>query len=161
MTKVLLIAQDKGGVGKSLICRGLAEVVPGAPVIEVDASPRMIELGKRAQFFKTRADRIDIESSPCNPDPASPMHRIRCRGRYRLAPGQAPFREDIRSFVGIRVQVPVPQIRRQVMGSFHARCRTSLAPHDVRRLATDLGAQHSRRRVTAILDHVSNDGQCT
>jgi hypothetical protein len=33
---------------------------------------------------------------------AGPMHRIRCRGRDRLAPGQAPFREDIRSFAGIR-----------------------------------------------------------
>jgi len=63
MTKVLLIVQDKGGVGKSLIARGLAEVVPGAPVVEVDASPRLIELGKRATFFKTRADREDIEST--------------------------------------------------------------------------------------------------
>src|SRR5664280_2674335 len=63
MTKVLLITQDKGGVGKSLATRGLAEVVPGAPVIEVDASPRLIELGKRAKFFKTRADREDIEST--------------------------------------------------------------------------------------------------
>src|ERR1035437_7643558 len=63
MTKVLLIVQDKGGVGKSLIARGLAEVVPSAPVIEVDASPRLIELGKRATFFKTRADREDIEST--------------------------------------------------------------------------------------------------
>ena len=61
MTRVLLIAQEKGGVGKTLVGRGLAEVVPGAPVIEVDASPRMIELGKRVQFFKTRADRDDIE----------------------------------------------------------------------------------------------------
>src|ERR1035437_7623914 len=63
MTKVLLITQDKGGVGKSLATRGLAEVVPGAPVIEVDASPRLLELGKRAKFFKTRADREDIEST--------------------------------------------------------------------------------------------------
>ena len=63
MTKVLLIAQDKGGVGKSLVGRGLAEVVPGAPMIEVDASPRMSELGKRVTFFKTRADREDIEST--------------------------------------------------------------------------------------------------
>jgi hypothetical protein len=63
MTKVLLITQEKGGVGKTLIGRGLAEVVPGAPVIEVDASPRMLELGKRARFFKTRADRVEIEST--------------------------------------------------------------------------------------------------
>src|SRR5450759_5481547 len=63
MTKVLLIVQEKGGCGKTLVGRGLAEVVPGAPVVEVDASPRLIELGKRATFFKTRADREDIEST--------------------------------------------------------------------------------------------------
>jgi hypothetical protein len=61
MTKVLLIGQDKGGTGKTLISRALAEIVPGAPVIEIDASPRMIELGKRVRFFQMRADRDDIE----------------------------------------------------------------------------------------------------
>jgi hypothetical protein len=61
MTKVLLIGQDKGGTGKTLISRGLAEIVPGAPVIEIDASPRMIELGKRVQFFRMRANRDEIE----------------------------------------------------------------------------------------------------
>ncbi len=61
MTKVLLGVQDKGGVGKTLISRGLAEVVPGAPVIEIDSSPRMLELGKRVTFFQMRADRDAIE----------------------------------------------------------------------------------------------------
>jgi len=61
MTRVLLGVQDKGGVGKTLISRGLAEVVPGAPVIEIDSSPRMIELGKRVKFFQMRADRDAIE----------------------------------------------------------------------------------------------------
>ena len=61
MTKVLLVAQDKGGTAKTLISRGLAEVVPGAPVIEIDASPRMIELGKRVKFFPMRSDRDEIE----------------------------------------------------------------------------------------------------
>jgi hypothetical protein len=56
MTKVLLVAQDKGGTAKTLSSRGLAEVVPGAPLIEIDASPRMIELGKRVKFFQMRAD---------------------------------------------------------------------------------------------------------
>jgi len=37
MTKVLLIGQDKGGTGKTLICRGLCENLPGAPVIEIDS----------------------------------------------------------------------------------------------------------------------------
>jgi MinD-like ATPase involved in chromosome partitioning or flagellar assembly len=61
MTKVLLVGQDKGGTGKTLISRGLAEILPGAPVIEIDSSPRMIELGKRVQFFQMRADRDEIE----------------------------------------------------------------------------------------------------
>lgn len=61
MTKVLLVGQDKGGTGKTLISRGLAEIVPGAPVIEIDASPRMIELGKRVKFFPMRSDRDEIE----------------------------------------------------------------------------------------------------
>ena len=44
MTKVLLVCQDKGGSGKSLICRALCEIVPGAPVIEINSSPRMLNL---------------------------------------------------------------------------------------------------------------------
>jgi uncharacterized protein (DUF1810 family) len=42
------------------------------------------------------------------------------------------------------------------MASLHARCRTALALHDVRRLATDLGARHFRRQVAAVVDNVSN-----
>src|ERR1019366_6500577 len=61
MTRVLGIAQDKGGVGKTVISRGLAEVVSGAPLFEIDSSPRMIELGKRVRFFQMRADREAIE----------------------------------------------------------------------------------------------------
>jgi len=61
MTKVLLVAQDKGGTSKTLSCRGLSESLLGAPVFEIDSSPRMIELGKRVKFFKMRADRDEIE----------------------------------------------------------------------------------------------------
>ena len=61
MTKVLLVAQDKGGTGKTLISRGLCETVPGAPVFEVDSSSRMLELGKRVKFFQMRANRDEIE----------------------------------------------------------------------------------------------------
>ena len=61
MTKILLVSQDKGGTAKTLISRGLAEVVPGAPVLEIDSSPRMLELGKRVKFFRMRADRDEIE----------------------------------------------------------------------------------------------------
>ena len=39
MTRVLGIVQDKGGVGKTVISRGLAEVVPGAPLFEIELKP--------------------------------------------------------------------------------------------------------------------------
>ena len=55
------------------------------------------------------------------------------------------FDRDIRPIARIRLQVPLPQTHRQDMGSLHARCRTSVALHDVRCLATDMGTQHSRR----------------
>ena len=61
MTRIVLVAQDKGGVGKSLVTRGLAEVVPDAPVVEVDSTRRLIELRDRTQFFGMRAERADIE----------------------------------------------------------------------------------------------------
>jgi len=61
MTRVVLVAQEKGGVGKTVFCRALAEAVVGAPVIEIDASQRMLELGDRVRFFRMRADREAIE----------------------------------------------------------------------------------------------------
>lgn len=63
MTRILLVVQDKGGVGKSLTTRALAEAVPEAPVIEVDASQRLIELKERVTFFPMRADRTAIDLS--------------------------------------------------------------------------------------------------
>lgn len=63
MTRILLVVQDKGGVGKSLTTRALAEAVPDAPVIEVDASQRLIELKERVTFFPMRADRAAIDLS--------------------------------------------------------------------------------------------------
>lgn len=61
MSRILLVAQEKGGVGKTLFCRALAEAVLGAPLFEIDASQRMLELADRVQFFKMRADREAIE----------------------------------------------------------------------------------------------------
>ncbi len=63
MPRILLVVQDKGGVGKSLATRALAEAVPEAPVIEVDASRRLIELDDRVTFFPMRADRAAIDLS--------------------------------------------------------------------------------------------------
>jgi hypothetical protein len=63
MSRILLIAQEKGGVGKTVFARALAEAVDGAPVIEIDSSHRMRELGDRVKFFKMRADREAIEKT--------------------------------------------------------------------------------------------------
>ncbi|MCE4225955.1 hypothetical protein HCU64_19575 [Methylobacterium sp. C25] len=61
MPRMLLVVQDKGGVGKSLVARALAEAVPDSPVIEIDASQRLLELGERVSFFSMRAAREEIE----------------------------------------------------------------------------------------------------
>jgi hypothetical protein len=63
MTRALLVVQDKGGVGKSILSRALAEAVPDAPLVEIDASSRLVELGDRVQHFSMRADRSAIERS--------------------------------------------------------------------------------------------------
>jgi hypothetical protein len=55
------VTQEKGGVGKTVFARALAEAVVDARVIEIDSSSRLIELGDRVQFFKMRADREAIE----------------------------------------------------------------------------------------------------
>lgn len=61
MTRILSVVQEKGGVGKSTLARGLAEAVPDAPVFEIDASQRLVELGKRVRFFPMRASHEDID----------------------------------------------------------------------------------------------------
>lgn len=61
MPRTLLVVQEKGGVGKSVCARALAEAVPEAPLIEIDASQRLLELKDRVRFFAMRADRAAIE----------------------------------------------------------------------------------------------------
>ena len=63
MSRILLVAQEKGGVGKTVFARALAEAIEGAPIFEIDASHRMRELGDRVKFFKMRADREAIEKT--------------------------------------------------------------------------------------------------
>ncbi|SFJ54206.1 hypothetical protein [Bradyrhizobium sp. cf659] len=61
MTKVLAVAQEKGGAGKSTIVRAGGEAVPDAPVFELDADCRLVELGSRVRHFPVRATREEIE----------------------------------------------------------------------------------------------------
>ena len=61
MVRSLLVTQDKGGVGKSLTVRALAEALPEAPILEIDSSMRLVELEDRTTFFPMRADRSEIE----------------------------------------------------------------------------------------------------
>jgi hypothetical protein len=105
-----------------------------------------------------RCKRRDIRRS-CNPDSAGSPYRIRRGGWHRLAPRQTAFRRDIRPIAWIRLQVS--QTGRQDMGSLHDRCRTPVALHDDRRIATDMGTQHSRRRGAQIFNYVSHDDQWT
>jgi hypothetical protein len=61
MPRVVFSSQEKGGVGKTVLVRALAEAVKGAPIIEIDASHRLLELDDRVSFFQMRADRETIE----------------------------------------------------------------------------------------------------
>jgi hypothetical protein len=48
------------------------------------------------------------------------------------------------------------QTRLQDMGLLHDRCRSPVAVHDDRRVATDMGTQHSRRRGAEVLNYISH-----
>ncbi|MBK3404009.1 hypothetical protein H0176_01790 [Methylorubrum populi] len=60
MPRILLVAQDKGGSGKSTLTRALAECLPAARLIEIEANRRLIELEDRVSFFPVRAERGEI-----------------------------------------------------------------------------------------------------
>ncbi|OYU86660.1 MAG: chromosome partitioning protein [Bradyrhizobiaceae bacterium PARB1] len=68
MPRLLLVAQETGGVGKSTLTRGVAEAVPDAPILELESSPRILEYDhgktkgvKRVSHFPVRADRASID----------------------------------------------------------------------------------------------------
>jgi len=68
MSRLLLVAQETGGVGKSTLTRGVAEAVPDAPIIELESTPRILEYDhgktkgpKRVSHFPVRADRASID----------------------------------------------------------------------------------------------------
>lgn len=62
-SRILLVGQDKGGSGKTVLVRALAECLPGARVIEIEASRRLVEIEDRVDFFAVRADRGAIDKS--------------------------------------------------------------------------------------------------
>lgn len=61
MRRVLLVGQDKGGSGKSLVVRALAESVVTARIVELEDEKRLVELDDRVDFFPVRADRSEID----------------------------------------------------------------------------------------------------
>ena len=58
MPRILLVAQDKGGSGKTVLVRALAECLPAARLIEIEAGRRLVELDDRLTFFPVRAEQI-------------------------------------------------------------------------------------------------------
>jgi hypothetical protein len=71
MPNVLFVGQDKGGVGKSTLVRGIAEAVRDVPILEIDKSHRLLEFDtvrtkrepRQVTFFPMRADREAIDAS--------------------------------------------------------------------------------------------------
>jgi hypothetical protein len=69
MTRILIVAQEVGGAGKSTLVRAVAEAVPDAPLFEIESTQRILEYDyelkapKRVTHFPVRADRAAIESS--------------------------------------------------------------------------------------------------
>ncbi len=70
MPRILIVAQETGGVGKTTVVRGVAEAIPDAPIIEIETSQRIIEYdhgrskgARRVTHFPVRADRSLIEST--------------------------------------------------------------------------------------------------
>lgn len=60
MPRILFVAQDKGGSGKTVLVRALAECLPSGRLIEIEANRRLIELEDRVSFFPVRAERGEI-----------------------------------------------------------------------------------------------------
>lgn len=70
MARVLFVAQETGGVGKSTVTRALAEAVEDVSILEVEASHRLTEYGRTeapnrpgVRYFPMRASRDEIEES--------------------------------------------------------------------------------------------------
>ena len=81
--RVLMMGQDKGGSGKSLVVRALAESVVTARIIELEDEKRLIELEDRVDFFPVRRSGAR-STAPRAPRPAANM--TPCSTRWRASP---------------------------------------------------------------------------
>ena len=63
MSRILFVAQEAGGVGKSTASRALAEAIPDAPIYEIESSKRLVELGDRVEHYPIRAERQEVLES--------------------------------------------------------------------------------------------------
>jgi hypothetical protein len=66
---------------------------------------------------------------------ATRIRQVLCR----LASRQASFRPHLRPLPRLRLQIPVSQTCRQIVGTLHARCRASVALRDGRCIAQGMG----------------------
>ena len=62
-SRILFVAQEAGGVGKSTASRALAEAIPDAPICEIESSRRLVELGDRVEHYPIRAERREVLES--------------------------------------------------------------------------------------------------
>src|SRR5262249_3684870 len=87
------------------------------------------------------------------------LHRIRYRRRHWLASRQAAVRPGFWLVTGIALQVPLSPAGGLEVGALHPERRTAFDLHDERSLTIRVGAQHSRRRGTALLHHLPHDAR--
>ena len=77
MPRVLLVAQETGGVGKSTVTRGLAEAIEGVPIIEIESVHRLTEF----TLAKGDNEAGTVHTSRCAPAaPRSRRAAVRRRG---------------------------------------------------------------------------------
>ncbi|MEG9528993.1 MAG: hypothetical protein MIL41_25025 [Hyphomicrobiales bacterium] len=63
MPRTLFVVQNKGGVGKSLLTRALAEAAPDVAIFEFEVGERLLELGERVRHFEGRVDQAKIDAT--------------------------------------------------------------------------------------------------
>jgi GNAT superfamily N-acetyltransferase len=69
MPRILFVAQQVGGCGKSTVVRGIAEALADVPIFEIESTPRIREYdhdrqgSKRVRYFSDRADRASINAT--------------------------------------------------------------------------------------------------